>query len=160
MRIFVIVLVASLFFSCAPKEVADPGPTSVELAQGLYNAFAEGDMETVMAGMADNIEWNEAENFIYGGQYIGKDAVVQGVFARIGQEWEYWNLVDMTINAVEDDKVLAQGRYQAKNNANGATINAQFAHYWEFTDGLVSKFQQYVDTKQVADVVAMAAPEE
>jgi ketosteroid isomerase-like protein len=160
MRIFIILFTATIFFSCAPKEVEDTGPTTVELVQGLYDAFAQGDVETVMAGMSDEVEWNEAENFIYGGQYIGKDAVLQGVFARIGQEWEYWNLVDMTISAVEDDKALAQGRYQAKNNANGATINAQFAHYWELTDGLVTKFQQYVDTKQVAEAAAMPSSEE
>jgi len=44
--------------------------------------------------MSPDIQWNEAENFVYadGNPYVGPDAVVNGVFARLGAEWEYWNL--------------------------------------------------------------------
>jgi hypothetical protein len=36
------------------------------------------------------VEWWEAENFIYddGNPYIRPDAVLKGVFMRIGTEWE------------------------------------------------------------------------
>jgi uncharacterized protein len=43
-----------------------------------------------LAAFDPEIEWWEAENFIYadGNPYVGPQAVLQGVFARIGTEWD------------------------------------------------------------------------
>ncbi len=49
--------------------------------------------------------------------------------------------------------VLATGRYQAKYKKNSAVIDAQVAHVWTLKDGKVIKFQQYTDTKQVAEAI-------
>ena len=56
---------------------------NVEVIRGAYDAFERGDVPAVLASMAPNIEWNEAENFPYadGNPYIGPDAVVGGVRA-------------------------------------------------------------------------------
>ena len=63
---------------------------NVKVVQSLYAAFAKGDIGTVIAALDAQVEWWEAENFIYddGNPYIGPDAVLNGVFARIGAEWE------------------------------------------------------------------------
>ena len=131
-------------------------PANSQVIQDLYNAFAKGDVPTVLAGMDEKIEWNEAENFPYadGNPYIGHDAVLGGVFARIGEEWEYWNLVNIKLNEMENDMVLATGRYQAKYKKNGELLDAQFAHVWSLKNGKVTQFQQYTDTKQAAEVIA------
>lgn len=158
MKKLLVLLLPLLLVSCAQKHQEAPddqGPTAVDRVDALYNAFAEGDVEGVLAGMAEDVEWNEAEGFIYygDGPYVGKDAVLNGVFARIGAEWEYWHLVDRTMSAMGDDGVLVTGRYQAKNNATGKMLDAQFAHVWKMRDSLVMSFQQYTDTKQAAEVV-------
>jgi ketosteroid isomerase-like protein len=129
-------------------------PDNAAVAEGLYNAFAEGDVETVLAGLHPEVTWNEAENFIYadGNPYVGHDAVVNGVFARLGAEWEYWTLENKKYMNLTNGMVLVTGRYKAKLKTTGGEIDAQFAHLWTFTDGLASNFQQYVDTKQVAEV--------
>jgi ketosteroid isomerase-like protein len=104
--------------------------------------------------MDPEIEWNEAENFPYadGNPYIGPDAVVEGVFSRLGSEWEYWALdIDDIVGA--GDVVIACGRYRAKSNQTGKEINAQFAHFWGLKDGKAAKFQQYADTHQVVRAV-------
>ena len=160
MKRLLVLLLPLLMFSCAHKQEEAPedqGPTAVDRVDALYNSFAEGDVEAVLAGLADDVEWNEAEGFIYynGGSYVGKDAVLNGVFGRIGAEWEYRNLVDRKMSAMGDDGVLVTGRYQAKNNATGKMLDAQFAHVWKMRDSLVMSFQQYTDTKQAAEVVMM-----
>ncbi len=129
--------------------------TNTDYVQVIYNAFSEGDIETVLAGFTDDIQWNEAENFIYadGNPYVGKDAILSGVFQRIGEEWEYWNLTDAKFYNVDDDRVLVTGRYQAKHKITAKVLDAQFAHFWKMKDTLAASFQQYVDTKQVAEVV-------
>jgi ketosteroid isomerase-like protein len=35
----------------------------------------------------------------------------------------------------------------------GKSIRAQFAHIWTLADGKVTRWRQYVDTKQFADAV-------
>jgi hypothetical protein len=121
----------------------------------MYGSFAKGDIPGVLAGLDENVIWNEAENFPYadGNPYIGHDAVVNGVFARIGSDWEYWNLEEMSLSEMGSDQVFVTGRYNAKHNITGKKINAQFVHVWTFKDGKATQFQQYADTKQVARAV-------
>ena len=148
---------ALLVFSCQPKaepEVVEK-PSQAEYIKKLYNAFGEGDVETVLAGFTEDIQWNEAENFIYsdGNPYVGGAAVAEGVFARLGGEWEYWNLENINFHNVDSNMVLVTGRYNALNKASGKELDAQFAHLWTLRDSLASSFQQYTDTKQAAEVV-------
>lgn len=130
---------------------------NVSFIQGIYNDFGKGNIPGVLAAMSANVEWYEAENFPYwtGKPFLGPDAVLNGVFAKIGSEWEYWNLTDMQLHNMDNGMVLATGRYQAKYKKNGAVINAQFAHAWTLKDGKVIKFQQYTDTRQVANAVQL-----
>jgi ketosteroid isomerase-like protein len=161
MKSMYLIILLAVIAGCSTQESADAGPTGAEIVQGLYDAFAEGDVDAVFASLHEDVDWNEAENFIYGGQFIGHDAVGEGVFARLGGEWEYWNLVNVSVQNIEGNRVLAQGRYNAKYKANGNVLDAQFAHYFELDEnGLVTKFQQYTDTKQVADVTAVSVEQE
>ncbi|MFQ5680089.1 MAG: nuclear transport factor 2 family protein [Gemmatimonadota bacterium] len=122
---------------------------NVEVIRGAYRAFAEGDVPAVLAAMAPDIEWNEAENFPYadGNPYIGPEAVAEGVFARIGKEWDSWSI---TLEDVFDagDNVVGLGRYRSRHSATGAELDAQFAHVWWLEDGKITRFQQYADTAQ------------
>jgi ketosteroid isomerase-like protein len=150
-----LVLALLLIVACQPK--AEEGPDHAARMAKLYDAFAAGDMDTVLANMADDVQWSEAQNFIYdyGEPLVGKDAVVEKVFARLGAEWEYWNLEDKTFQNIGTDGVLVTGRYRAKNKATGKLLDAQFAHVLKLQDTLLKTFQQYTDTKQAAEVVKM-----
>ena len=130
-------------------------PDNMAIIQKLYNDFAKGDIPAVGAAMEANIEWNEAENFPFadGNPYIGLDAILEGVFGRIGEEWDYWNLADLNFNEMSNNKILVTGRYKAKYKKNGAIINLQMAHLWDLKDGKITKFQQYADTKGIADAI-------
>ena len=130
-------------------------PDNINIIKKLYDDFAKGDIPAVGAVMDEKIEWNEAEGFPYadGNPYIGLDAIVNGIFARIGEEWEYWNLTDLNFNEMSNNMILATGRYQAKYKKNGTLINLQMAHLWSLKDGKIIKFQQYADTKTIADAI-------
>ena len=106
--------------------------------------------------MDANIVWNEAEGNLYadGNPYIGPDEVLNGVFVRIGEDHEYFNLVNIQLHDMSNNQVLATLRYQGKLKNNGAAFDAQVAHLWTLKDGKVIAFQQYVDTKQLADAIS------
>lgn len=147
---------ADYLFDIPAKDVAVniEAPSNLTVIDNLYKAFAIGDIPVVLAAMDANIIWNEAEGNAYadGNPYIGPDAVLNGVFARIGAEHEYFNLTDIKLHEMDNNQVLATLRYKGKLKKNGAIFDAQVAHHWTLKDGKVINFQQYVDTKKLADV--------
>lgn len=128
-------------------------PSNLSVIDGAYKAFAVGNIPAVLAVMDANIVWNEAEGNSYadGNPYIGPDEVLNGVFVRIGEDHEYFNLTDIKLHEMSNNQVLATLRYKAKLKKNGAEYNTQAAHLWTLKDGKVTNFQQYIDTKQLAD---------
>ncbi len=128
---------------------------NMAIVQKVYADFAKGDVPALGAAMDAKVAWNEAENFPYadGNPYIGFDAIVEGVFARIGGEWDNWTVSNPKFSQMSNDKILMEGRYTRKFKKTGRSVDAQVAHVWTLKDGLITNFQQYTDTKQVADAV-------
>ena len=124
---------------------------NVEIVKSLYGAFGRGDVPAVLAGLDAKVEWREAENFIYadGNPYIGPDAVLQGVFMRVGTEWDGFAATSERLLDA-GDTVVSLGRYTGKYKATGKRIDAQFVHVFSLENGKVVRFQQYADTLQVA----------
>ncbi|MGM0391949.1 MAG: ester cyclase [Bacteroidota bacterium] len=131
-------------------------PKNLGIVDNLYKAFAAGDIPAVLGVMDEKIIWYEAEGNAYadGNPYIGPDAVLNGIFARVGADFEYFNLADIKLHEMSNDQVLATLRYKAKIKENGAIYDAQVAHHWSLKDGKITGFQQYVDTKKLADAFA------
>ena len=159
MKKIIVSLIVPLFFTVFNTSFAinnkPAKDKNVEIVQNLYSAFAKGDVPAVLEKFHPKIEWNEAENFPYadGNPYIGPQAVLEGVFARLGAEWEYWNLTDQTYYEANSGEIIVTGRYKAKNKMTAKEINVQFVHMWNLEDGMVTKFQQYADTYQTVQAM-------
>jgi uncharacterized protein len=128
----------------------------VKVVQDAYRAFGEGDIAKVLSLLDENVEWYEAEHITYwpGGLFIGPQAVLEGVFARIPKDFEGFRVtVDRVVGFGET--VLAQGRYSGKAIATGRKFDAQVAHIWDFRNGKVVRFQQYSDTWQFAQATGV-----
>ena len=129
---------------------------NVETVRGMYEAFGRGDIPHVLGQMEQSIEWNEAENFIYADRnpYVGPQAILEGVFARLGTEWESFAVTpEEWLDA--GNRVVVLGTYSGTNKATGKRVRAQFAHIWSVKEGRVVRFQQYTDTKQFAEAVTL-----
>lgn len=128
---------------------------NVNIVQGMYNAFARGDIPTILAALDPQVEWWEAENFIYddGNPYVGPDAVLQGVFMRIGTEWEGFAVTPKEVLDA-GDTAIGHGYYSGTYKKSGKHAKAQFAHFFTFRDGKIMRFQQYTDTAQFKQVIA------
>lgn len=128
---------------------------NMDIIKGLYDAFARGDIPAVLGGLDAHVDWREAEGFLYADQnpYIGPGAVLSGVFARLGGEWEGFQAKpDSLLDGGE--AVIAQGHYSGVYKATGRSVLAQFAHVWTLRGGKVVTFQQYTDTKQFSEAAA------
>ena len=121
-----------------------------EVIGSLYKAFAEGDVPTVLGAMDPNIEWVEAEGFMYGGTYTGPNAVLENVFMKFATEWEGFTVVADKIIDGGDGDVVALGKYSGKYLKTGKSMTVPFAHAWEFRDGKITRMSQYTDTAVIA----------
>ena len=124
-------------------------PSNREFVQSLYDAFVRGDADTVLAGLAPDVEWNEAKGSPYADMnpYRGPEEVGNGVFGRLLADYDEFTLQPHQL--VEDgDTVVGLGRYQGVHRASGQRLDAPFAHVWTVNDGKVTAFQQYTDTAQ------------
>ena len=123
--------------------------------EGMYEAFGRGDMPFVIGALDPDVEWWEAENFIYADRnpYVGPNGVLEGVFARIGAEWEWFTVTPKEVLDA-GETVVGHGYYAGKHRQTGREVKAQFAHVFDFRNGKVVKFQQYTDTAQFQRAVA------
>jgi ketosteroid isomerase-like protein len=127
---------------------------NVALVRGIYQAFAAGDVPGVLGAMSPDIEWNEAEGFAYADRnpYRGPQAILEGVFMRIGEEWDGFHPEPQELLDA-GDTVVVLGRYHGTYKATGKTVDAQLVHVWRVADGRAVRFQQYTDTLQYARVM-------
>ena len=118
---------------------------NLDSVRGVYDAFAKGDVPAVLGFLSPDVKWTEAEGFPYGGTYVGPQAVLEGVFMRLGTEWDGFAAVPGEF-IDGGNAVVALGQYSGKYKATGKSFRANFAHVWEVQEGKAVRFTQYVDT--------------
>jgi uncharacterized protein len=131
---------------------------NAKTAESMYAALGRGDIPYVIGILHPQVIWNEAEGFIYADRnpYVGVDAVLSGVVARLGGEWDGFSAVPAEI-VDGGETVVALGRYGGAYKATGVKIDAQFVHVFKFKDGKIASFQQYTDTAQFQNAVSLRA---
>lgn len=119
--------------------------TNLELIRGTYEGSSEDNGRNLRAVLSPDVEWTEAEGFPYAGTYFGPDALIDGVFRRLGTEWTGYR-ADVHTYLADGDRVAAFGVYSGTYNATGKSMTAPFAHLYQIRDGKVIRMIQYVDT--------------
>ena len=120
----------------------------------MYEAFGRGDVPFVLERIAPNVEWieTEAQNIPTHGRFSSSQEVLQSVFAKIPEHFQTFELrPELWIEAGDD--VVVTGRVMAKTT-NGRELNAPYAHVFSFTDGKVSRNDNFHDTAVWATALA------
>ena len=116
---------------------------TIEELEQLYTAFNQGDIETVVNAMTDDIIWIEAEGEPYGGTYRGPNEVLQ-MFKRIPEDFDHYAVTPSRF-IVEDDMVVVEGSSDVTSK-DGVDYEIPFAHVWRLEDDKIQEFRQYTDT--------------
>jgi ketosteroid isomerase-like protein len=122
--------------------------SNADIITAHYSASDRGDLDGMLAPLADDVSWTEAAGFPYAGTYLGPDAVAAGVFQRIQDEWDdYTVAIDEVIDG--GDVVVGIGTYSGTYRATGRFFAARVAHVWRLIDHRVVAFEQFTDTELV-----------
>ena len=118
---------------------------NLDTVRSAYEAFAVGDIPSVLGIFSTDIHWTEAEGGPYGGVSFGPEAVLRNVFMKLGSDWDGYTAVPAEFVA-DGDTVVALGEYSGTYKATGKSFRAPFAHVWKFKEGKAVSFQQHTDT--------------
>ena len=107
------------------------------------------DLAAMMAPITASTAWTEMAGFPYAGTYVGPDAVISGVFKRIGEDWEgYTFALEKLVDG--GTTIAGIGTYSGVCRKTGKLMTARVVHVWEMRDGKAVSFEQFTDTKLVA----------
>jgi ketosteroid isomerase-like protein len=132
--------------------------TPVDVIREVYAGFDRGSIRELLAWLHPQVEWNEAEHVTFwpGSPFIGPEAVIRGLFARIPETFgDTWRIeIDRLFES--GSTVIMQGRYSGTVQATGEHFSPQVAHIWELDDDRIVRFQQYTDTWLFATATGIA----
>ena len=119
--------------------------------QSLYAAFGRGDIATLLAGCAPDIDWETVgrrSDFPTLGPRRGRKAVEE-FFRLVGELEEFSEFSPREFYAAED-KVFVLGRYSLVIKTSGRPVSAEWVHVFTLKDGKVTRFREHTDTAQLA----------
>jgi len=124
----------------------------------MYADLLAGDFEALTAVLDAGVEWAEPdlEYLPYAGLTVGRDNVVNNVYAKIPAVYEKVEFIpDRVIDG--GDTVTVVG-HAAMKGPHGDEVRFPFAHVIQLRDGLVTRFDHFVDTHKIAQTLSATAP--
>jgi ketosteroid isomerase-like protein len=123
-------------------------PSNLDVIRATYEGPSEPNGKHLLAALASDVVWVEADGFPYAGTYVGPESIVANVFRRLATEWIGYR-AEVASYVVDGDHVVAFGEYSGTYKATGRTMRAAFAHHYTLHGGKIVRMVQYVDSYMV-----------
>ena len=122
------------------------------VTENVYANFAAGNVEGLMAVIADDVVWNHhgpREQVPFSGNYRGKAGAGEQLGAFMGSTaTEKFDLQGLYAGG---DKVIALIQEGCKVNATGKSYDILVVHVWTVQGGLIVQFDEVYDSCAVAE---------
>jgi len=126
--------------------------SAIPALEKLYVSLGERDYEAVMSHLGSDIVWIVADNSPLADRspYRGIAEVRAGVFERLTAGFDHLVLAVDEMFECDGGRVVVLGYYHGRFRGRAEAFKAQVAHVWTIREGRLVKFQQYLDTLQIA----------
>ncbi len=127
---------------------------NIKTIRTIYEAFGRGDVEAIIASLADDVDW--------AAEASGTAAPWYGVCRGPGQVAEFFSefastmeVSDFTptVYAGSGDDVLTVVRFAGTSRATGRRVAMDLHHHFRFRDGRIAFYRGTEDTAQVASAL-------
>lgn len=123
----------------------------VELVRSLYHAFERRDQAAVLALLDPEVEFVQTEELPWGGYYKGAPEGVHSFFSKLLAAVDSRVEIEKTWDA--GNAVVVVGRTIGTVKASGKPFNVDIVHVWTVRDGKVVRFNPYIDTPAMLEVL-------
>lgn len=122
---------------------------NIKTIQGIYEAFARGDVQAVLEGVTDDVDWaTETSSTVapwYGVRH-GRDGVAS-FFEAFGATMEVQEFSPYAF-AANETEVHTVVHCRATSRATGKGIDQDLHHYFRFENGRIAFYRGTEDTAQ------------
>lgn len=125
-------------------------PSPLEVVEQIYAAFADQDVDTVLAHCAPDVEVFQDPALPWGGSYVGADGVVDFALKLVGTI-DSKVTVEGMFQAGED--VVQHGRTRGTVRANGADFDVAECHVWTVREGKAVAARFMIDSAAMLEAL-------
>ena len=128
--------------------MSDP---KIEAVQRVYEAYGRGDVDAVLAELADNVDWSAEAASTSAPWYdkIRGKGDVPRFFKEIGSSVDVTEFTPLSFTSNDTDVIVAV-HWAFTVNATGKRAAMNMQHWWRFADGKIVFFRGSEDTEQSA----------
>lgn len=122
---------------------------NVQTVRKAYDAFARGDIATLMEMVHEDVEWEtpgDSKIIPHAGKRRGRDAVKE-FFMLVGENEEVQKFEAHEFFA-QGDRVAATATYAGRVRSTGKPFSCEIAHFFTIRDGKLASFREYYDTAE------------
>lgn len=130
-------LSAAINVSAGHHEASDTAAKDVVIA--AYATFASGDADAWAAMHTDDLQFTIFGQLPQSGVFIGQQAVIDNVFAKIAVHWPEFSLTPINFDVVGDTVYV-------HNKMTAAGLDSETMHMFRLRDGKIASFTAFEDT--------------
>ena len=125
---------------------------SADVVRRFFDAFNAGDIDAAFAKLSPDIQWTNygaEEKIPFAGSFHGH-AGVKAFFDRVGKSIR---IIETTPRSLvgAGNQVFGRGVEHSASLATGREYRVEWAHVYQVRDGLMTRFEEFIDTAAVAD---------
>lgn len=129
---------------------------NVQVVKDGYAAFGRGDIQGLLALMAEDVEWQiPGAGLPLAGTYRGRNGVAN-FFQKLAADVDILDFQPREFVS-DGDRVLVIGWERTRVKATNRTAEVDWIMSFTVRNGKVATFREYTDTKAIADAYESAA---
>jgi uncharacterized protein len=117
--------------------------TNAAIVNSAYEAFAAGDIPTVIGMLADDVTWISPATLPQGGEFSGPDGVVQ-FFQSLGAGWSSLHLDIESVGEIGEDKVVGIVRGEGQLTS-GTPSGYGAVHVFSVRGDKIASFREFTN---------------
>lgn len=123
---------------------------NVQVVQGIYRDFGQGNIPGVLNAMSPNIkhEFHGPKEIPFAGAYSGRDAMA-GFFKAVADHVEILEFGPTGAFLAADDHVVVLGRERVRAKHTGRVWETDWVHVWRLRGGQVVTLDEFYDTAAI-----------
>ena len=121
--------------------------TNQQIVEGIYAAFAQGNVPFILENVAENFTWQDPNNFAivpHGGIYSGRTEFLN-FFRQLDADTATLSF-DVSDYATASNLVVAIGQHSVQAKKTGKPLTFEWTMVWRFENGVPVSGRSYYDT--------------